>query len=110
MEDGLPAEEKITVAWLLEHVPLRYWTTLFTVAAALIGVGYTFAISSKPQCSLTEINALRDRKDALAAELADMEARKASLSAQLTSLRVQKEVEGMTNAQVADELKKFARP
>jgi outer membrane murein-binding lipoprotein Lpp len=102
----LPVDDKITIRWLIDHLPVRIWTAGIVAIASLVGTGFGVAVAVRPECSVSEIDALRDKSDSLKSEVSNLEAQRYSLRAQLNALQAQKEVAGMTDAQVRDTLRR----
>jgi uncharacterized protein YlxW (UPF0749 family) len=105
----LPEDDQVTLRWVIDKMPVRWWIALLGAASVLTATGYAVATATHVQCSVTELDALRDKRDALANGNADLEAKRQTLQAQVSRLEVEKRIDSMTPAQVREGLKKWSR-
>lgn len=99
------SEEKITTNWLLNHVPVTWFIASITLLSGAFGLGYTLknemgSASGTPTAK--EVVELQKQKD-------ELEAKILTLKVELSRLKVAKKVEGMSDEEVAEALKKYQR-
>jgi hypothetical protein len=105
----MPEDDKVTVRWVIDKMPLRWWLLVIGAASALTATGYAVAVATHVQCSLTEVDALRDKRDVLNNDITSLEGKRLTLQAQVSRLEIEKRTAEMTPEQVRNELKKWSR-
>jgi len=98
----LPRDDKITLGWIVAHVPVRWWG----VAAAAI-VALVLAAFSLGTVTAVAVGSYQLRE--VQAEVSTLLTQRENLKAEVVALQVQKEVNSMTPQQVREALKQWTR-
>lgn len=100
---------QVSLRWLIDHMPLKYWMVIVGVPFAMVAGTYSVVTSLRPPCSVIESQSLAKEEARLSMAISDLEARREVLKAEVQRLEIEKEVSSMTSDERANELKKWTR-
>ncbi len=112
-EIPLPNEDELTVKWLIEHVPVRWWLAFAGTFFGAFSAGYGIAFwggTESFSTSATEIIELESRRSELNAEIQQLEIAKQSLKVEVSALEIKSRYKGMTEEELRDAMLKNAQP
>ena len=111
----LPDKDQITVRWLMDHIPITWWTYIVVGMVTIVGASFTGGRYTSQQLDgdIGKKIAARDQLQSdvqqLQSKLQELSAQRDQLHTEIASLQIEKKVEKMTPAQVKEELKKWSR-
>ena len=91
----LPDQQKLTVGWLIKHVPMAWWAIIFALLGAVFSFGYTSGKWFNPdpmKGSASELVNLEARKSELKSKIQELASDESELIARIRSLKAKAEL------------------
>lgn len=105
----LPDENKLTVGWLSEHVPLSWWGVMVTLMMGLFTTGYfvgSTLVQDLGTTSAKDLIRMQEEVDRLRQEIVQRQNERRSLEMSIVRLRVEKQVSEMSPEEIQEDLRK----
>lgn len=104
----LPTKDEITFRWLIDHVPISWWAIGVAALAAAFSAGIAAGRVSFQNLD-GDIREKLSVRDELQSDIQDLDSKKATLNAEITTLQTQRRVQQMSEEQLREALKEWTR-
>lgn len=108
MTTQLPDDKHLTIGWLIEHFPVRWWVAIGIFILGTLSLGYgvgSFFAADVGAVSAKELIRLEDEKAQLRKDILALQQERSSLEAEIAALKIDRRVSSMTDEEIRKELK-----
>jgi len=100
-ETELPQTEKLTIGWLIKHVPVSWWAYLVALVVGIFSLGYSF----QSIFVTSNVAELQQEKIKLNQEISRAKFTLKSVQLNIESLKIHQRISKLSDDEVNQELK-----